>query len=281
MTGFDLDRAKGMLLGLAVGDALGITLQSAARDSLPPVADMVGGGPFKLEAGQWTDCTSMALCLGESLLHCEGWRADDCARRFVRWRDEGHLSVTGTCFQIGKTVDAALSRFVRDGDPYAGDTNPRSAGNGGIMRLTPAVIAHHRDAMAAVDVSVLQSQITHAADECDDFAFALSGFLHSGRLQDALHRLPADTPRDKVKSGGYVRDSYEAAFWSFENTGSFRDCLILAANLGGDSGTVASIAGQIAGRIYGIEGIPADWLAMLAWRERIEAMAADLFALGS
>lgn len=278
---FDLDAAKGMLLGLAVGDALGTTLEFSERDSGPPVTDIVGGGPFNLEAGVWTDDTSMALCLGESLLQCKGWKADDCARRFVRWRDEGYMSPTGECFDIGNTVSAALDRFVRDGDPYAGSTDPSSSGNGGIMRLAPAVIAFHPDVRSAVDVSVMQSQITHASDECDDFAFALSAFLHSGNLRDALHRLEPSTPRDAVKSTGYVRDSYEAAFWAFENTDNFRDCIILAANLGGDSDTVAAIVGQIAGRVYGIADIPAEWLEKLAWREKIESMAADLYALGS
>jgi len=278
---FDLDAAKGMLLGLAVGDALGTTLEFSARDSLPPVTDIVGGGPFNLEAGVWTDDTSMALCVGESLLHCKGWKADDCARRFVNWREHGYMSPTDKCFDIGNTVSAALDRFLRDGDPYAGSNDPKSAGNGGIMRLAPAVIAHSRDTMAATDVAVLQSQITHAADECDDYAFALSAFLHSGNLRDALHRVEPTTPRDQIKSSGYVRDSYEAAFWSFENTDTFRDCIILAANLGDDADTVAAIAGQIAGRIYGMKGIPSEWLEKLAWREKIEAMAEDLFALGS
>lgn len=276
----DLDAAKGILLGLAVGDALGTTLEFSARDSLPPVTDLVGGGPFNLDPGVWTDDTSMALCLGESLLQKKGWDAADCARRFVNWRDHGYMSPTGTCFDIGNTVSAALSRFVQDGDPYAGSTDPNSSGNGGIMRLAPAVIAFHSEVRSAVDVSVMQSQITHASDECDDFAFALAAFLHSGNLTDALHRVPADTPRAQIKSSGYVRDSYEAAFWAFENTGNFRDCVILAANLAGDADTVAAIAGQIAGRIYGIEGLPSEWLAKLAWRDKIEAMAADLYALG-
>jgi len=281
MTALTLDQAKGMLLGLAVGDALGTTLEFSARDSLPPVTDIVGGGPFNLEAGVWTDDTSMALCLAESLLYCKGWKADDCARRFVRWRDEGYMSPTGECFDIGMTVSAALDRFVRDGDPYAGSNDPRSAGNGGIMRLAPAVIVHYRDAMAATDVAVLQSQITHAADECDDYAFALSAFLHSANLRDALHRLDKQTPREQVKSGGYIRDSYEAGFWAFENTDSYRDCVILAANLGDDADTVAAIAGQIAGRVYGLDGIPPEWLEKLAWREKIEAMAENLYKLGS
>lgn len=278
---FDAEAAKGMLLGLAVGDALGTTLEFTERDSHPPVTGPVGGGPFNLEPGVWTDDTAMALCLADSLIEQRGWDAADCARRFLRWRDEGYMSPTGTCFDIGGTVNAALSRFAADGDPYAGSTDPDSSGNGGIMRLAPAVIAFHGSVRSAVDVSVLQSQITHASDECDDFAFALAAFLHSGELADALHRVPADTPRHSIKSSGYVRDSYEAAFWSFENTDCFRDCIVLAANLGGDADTVAAIAGQIAGRVYGMEGIPAAWLETLAWRDRIEDMAAALYEMGA
>ncbi len=276
-----LDEAKGMLLGLAVGDALGTTLEFSARDSLPPVTDIVGGGPFGLAPGIWTDDTSMALCLGQSLLERRGWDATDCARRFVDWRDKGYMSPTGTCFDIGTTIRAALARFERDGDPYAGSTEPDSAGNGGIMRLAPAVIAHHRSLRFATDVSVMQSQITHGADECDEYAYSLASFLQSGDPAMALHRLDPATPRGQVESTGYVRHSYEAAFWAFENTGSFRDCIVLAANLAGDADTVAAIAGQIAGRVYGREGIPDDWLEKLAWQDKIEAMAQALYDLGT
>ena len=274
------DTAKGMLLGLAVGDALGTTLELSTRDSLPPVTDMIGGGPFALDPGVWTDDTSMALCVGASLLHCKGWDAADCARRFVNWRDHGYMSATGTCFDIGRSVSAALSRFVSNGDPYAGSTDPDSSGNGGVMRLCPAVIAHHTSLRLATDVGVMQSQITHASDDCDEYAYALASFLQSGDLTYALHRLPASTAREDILSSGYVRHSYEAAFWAFENTDSFRDCVLLAANLGGDADTVAAIAGQIAGRMYGADAIPESFLAKLAWREEIEAMADDLYDLG-
>lgn len=281
MTLMTLGQAKGTLLGLAVGDALGTTLEFAPRDTLPPVTQLVGGGPFGLAPGIWTDDTSMALCLGQSLLHRRGWDATDCASRFVDWRDKGYMSPTGTCFDIGMTVGAALSRFEKDGDPYAGSSEPNSAGNGGIMRLCPAVIAHHRSLRLATDVSVMQSQITHGAEECDEYAYALASFLQSGDLAVALHRLDRKTPRSEVESTGYVRHSYEAAFWAFENTDTFRDCIVLAANLAGDADTVAAIAGQIAGRVYGIAGIPGEWLDILAWHSQIEHMADELFTLGT
>lgn len=279
---FDLDAAKGMLLGLAVGDAVGTTLEFAARDSRPPVEGMEGGGPFGLEPGVWTDDTSMALCLGESLLERRGWDPENCARRFVRWRDEGHMSVTGTCFDIGNTVAEALRRFEETGEPYAGSSDPDRAGNGGIMRLAPAIIAFHARPDRAAEVAVLQSRITHGARECDVWADGLGRYLLSGGL-DVVQpmALPAATPREQVRSTGYVVDTAQAAFWAFESTGSFREAVLLAANLGGDADTVAAVTGQIAGRAYGLAGIPPEWLAALAWRPMIEGMAEALFEQGA
>src|SRR3954468_6989798 len=124
-----------VLVGLAVGDALGTTAEFTAKGSVRPIDDMVGGGPFGLEAGQWTDDTSMALCLAESLIERRGFDPVDQLERYVRWWREGHLSSTGACFDIGGTVRAALVRFVATGRADSGSTDPRSAGNGSIMRL--------------------------------------------------------------------------------------------------------------------------------------------------
>ena len=134
------DRAFGALLGLAVGDAVGTTVEFRPRGSFAPLTDMVGGGPFRLEPGQWTDDTSMALCLAASLVETGRFDAHDQMTRYVRWRDEGYMSSNGRCFDIGNTVGAALARFERTGDPYAGSADPQSAGNGSIMRLAPIVL---------------------------------------------------------------------------------------------------------------------------------------------
>ena len=112
------DRFRGCLIGLAIGDAIGTTVEFKARGTFEPVTDMVGGGPFDLEAGQWTDDTSMALCLAESLLISNGFDADDLMQRFCMWWDEGYLSSTGECFDIGITVSEALSRFTISGNPF-------------------------------------------------------------------------------------------------------------------------------------------------------------------
>ena len=131
------DRFRGCLLGLATGDAVGTALEFRPRGSFEPLTDMQGGGPFGLLPGQWTDDTSMALCMATSLVERGGFDARDQMARYCRWADHGYLSSTGACFDIGKTVAAALRRFKLDGNPYAGSDDPNSAGNGCIMRLAP------------------------------------------------------------------------------------------------------------------------------------------------
>jgi len=142
-------RTRGCLLGLAVGDAVGTTVEFHPRGSFAPVTDMVGGGTFGLRPGQWTDDTSMALCLATSRVECGGFDAGDQMERYCRWYEEGYLSSTGRCFDIGNTVRSALERFRQDGDPNAGSRNPRSAGDGCIMRLAPVPIFFFPDLEAA------------------------------------------------------------------------------------------------------------------------------------
>lgn len=119
------DWYRGSLLGLAVGDALGTTLEFEHPGSFTPITDMVGGGPFGLKPGQWTDDTSMALRLAESLIECRGCDPVDQLRRYCRWYREGNLSSTGSCFDIGNTTRAALQRFEQTGEPSRGPQIPR------------------------------------------------------------------------------------------------------------------------------------------------------------
>lgn len=139
------DRYAGALLGLACGDAIGTTVEFSPRGSFANVTDMTGGGPFGLKAGQWTDDTSMALCLAESLLTKGGFDPADQMNRYLNWWHWGYLSATGACFDIGMTVQDALSRFAASGIAFSGSTDPRSAGNGSLMRLAPVVLFSHPD----------------------------------------------------------------------------------------------------------------------------------------
>ncbi|MGF7151678.1 ADP-ribosyl-[dinitrogen reductase] hydrolase [Sphingomonas zeicaulis] len=291
------DRATGALIGLAVGDAIGTTLEFRPRDSAPPLTDMVGGGPFDLAPGQWTDDTSMALALAESLAHCGGFDAADLMTRFVGWWRDGDYSVTGTCFDIGVTTVQALQRFVRDGNPYAGATDWAAAGNGSLMRLAPVAIWGIGAGEAAMRKAARnQSATTHGTiaclDACEGFAVVLHALFQGAGFEDALARAgDLDTTpevgaifrgcwrrkgRDDIRSSGYVVHSLEAAVWSVANSRSFEEAVLRAANLGDDADTVAAITGQLAGALHGHAAIPVAWRDRIAWRDRLEAAAGAL-----
>jgi ADP-ribosyl-[dinitrogen reductase] hydrolase len=301
------ERWRGCLLGLAAGDAVGTAVEFAPRGSFPPLDDMTGGGPFALQPGEWTDDTSMALCLAESLLARRGFDPHDQMERYVRWWREGHLSANGRCFDIGGTVRAALARFERDGQPFAGSTDPDTAGNGSLMRLAPVVLFYAPDEGAAVHHAGESSRTTHACDEavdaCRVFALmllrALAGADKPAVLaagEDAL-RLggPGGRPlapavaavarggwrgksEREIRGSGWVVECLEAALWCFDRATSFREAVLRAANLGDDADTTAAVCGQLAGAFHGAEAIPAEWRARLALRERIEALADGLHA---
>ncbi len=290
------DRALGALLGLAIGDAVGTTLEFKQRDSYAPLTDMVGGGPFKLSAGEWTDDTSMALALADSLCGHPGLDEADLMRRFVSWHEEGEYSHNQRCFDIGMTTSAALGRWKRSGNPLAGSNDPRSAGNGSLMRLAPVAIRHWNNREVMRDVAARQSRTTHGAAEAVDACVAFSDVLADaieGMTVDEVLR-GRDEPyagmvgaimagswkgkaRDYISSSGYVCHSLEASLWCVEQTRTFEDAVLLAANLGDDADTTAAITGQLAGSLYGVAGIPERWLERLAWRPRIEVLARSLF----
>jgi ADP-ribosylglycohydrolase len=184
------DRYRGTLLGLATGDAVGTTVEFSAPGSFPPVADLVGGGPFGLEPGQWTDDTSMALCLAASLIECRGLDARDQMERYLRWHRDGYLSSTGRCFDIGNTVRTALHRFAHDPDknPYAGSTDANSAGNGSLMRLAPVPLFYADDPAEAIRRAAESSRTTHGArtavDACRYMAALIVGALRGASKED-------------------------------------------------------------------------------------------------
>lgn len=299
------DRYRGALLGLATGDALGTTLEFQPPGSFQPITEMVGGGVFNLQAGEWTDDTSMALCLAESLVEQHGFDARDQMRRYVRWMDDGYYSVKGVCFDIGGTTAGALNRFKRTGEPYAGV--PDGAGNGSIMRLAPVPLAYALHPRAAIAWAGASSRTTHGApqaiDACRYLAALIVGALCGAEKEELLadhyspvpgywqaeplypdiaaiaagsfkHKQPPE-----IQGRGYVVPSLEAALWAFYHADTFRDCCLLAVNLGDDADTTGAICGQLAGAYYGEQGIPAAWREKLAMRGQIEHLADGLYEL--
>jgi ADP-ribosylglycohydrolase len=302
-----LDRYRGCLLGLAAGDALGTTLEFEQPGSFEPLTDMVGGGPFNLKPGEWTDDTSMALCLAESLVAKQGFDPVHQLETYVRWWRAGHLSVKGRCFDIGNATRGALYRFAQKPAPYCGDTSPNAAGNGSLMRLAPAPLAFANDPAKAIDAAGESSRTTHGAPECVEacryFAglllAAISGLPKEVILSNSYEPATAHFLRNpltgkvaqiaggsfaakeppQIRGSGYVVHTLEAALWAFHKTDNFRDGALAVVNLGEDADTTGAVYGQIAGAYYGADGIPAEWRAKLAMRDLIEQRAAELHAL--
>jgi ADP-ribosyl-[dinitrogen reductase] hydrolase len=294
-----LDRYEGALLGLACGDAVGTTVEFQSRGSFTPLTDMVGGGPFSLKAGQWTDDTSMALCLAESLVIKQTCDPQDQMARYANWYQWGYWSSTGNCFDIGIATKAAISEFLRTGNALAGSSDPHSAGNGSLMRLAPVAMMFGDDEQQVQEMAALSSRTTHAAAECLDacqlFALALSRALAGESKQEVLDlsKLSFASPsiteiaqgswqgksREQICSSGYVVHSLEAALWCFARHDSFEATVLEAANLGDDADTTAAIAGQIAGAFWGRSGIPSHWLSKLHQSDEIRALAQSLHSL--
>jgi ADP-ribosyl-[dinitrogen reductase] hydrolase len=303
------DRYRGAMLGLAAGDAVGTTLEFKSPGSFTPITDMVGGGPFGLNPGQWTDDTSMALCLAESLIEQQDFDPADQMRRYVSWWREGYLSSTGGCFDIGTTVRSALSRFEASGEPFSGSRDPQSAGNGSIMRLAPVPLFYAGDPERAIVMSAESSRTTHGArtavDACRYLGGLIVGALQGREKEELLSAYYAPLPdywmtkslcpeidaiamgsfKDKgppeIKGSGYVVQSLEAALWAFHRSHTFEEGCLLAVNLGDDADTTGAVYGQLAGAYYGETGIPAHWREQLAMRETLLQFADSLYALAT
>ena len=304
-----MERYRGSLLGLAAGDALGTTLEFQPPGSFVAIEDMVGGGPFELKPGQWTDDTSMALCLAESLIERLGFDPADQVERYVRWFRRGHLSSAGWCFDIGGTTLAALLRFMKDGAPYAGSTDPQAAGNGSIMRLAPVALFFAATPEEAIERAADSSRTTHGApeavDACRYLAALLVGAVRGVAKEELLaprytpvpglwDHAPLSERIDAIASGsfrrrdppairgtGYVVDSLEAALWAFDRSESFRDGALRAVNLGDDADTTGAVYGQLAGAYHGAAAIPEAWRQRLALRSQIESFAERLCSLAT
>ena len=289
------NRAIGALIGLAVGDAVGTTLEFKPRDTYPQLVDMIGGGPFGLKPGQWTDDTAMALALADSLQRNPNLDETDLMQRFVDWYQNGTYSCTGKCFDIGITTRQALARWQKTGDPFAGSTDPMSAGNGSLMRLAPVAIRHFENRTVLRDVAARQSRTTHAApeavDACVAYAEVLADAIAGAKRSEVLRNREEafagkitiimagswrGKARDDMRASGYVAHSLEASLWSVARSGDYRGAVLLAANLGEDADTTGAIAGQLAGALYGEAGIPAAWRETLAWAPRLAQAAASL-----
>ena len=298
----DRDRRRGLLFGLAIGDAMGASVEFSAPGTFEDVTGYRAGGPHGLEAGEWTDDTSMALALADSIGEA-GWDLNDQAARYVAWWRTGAYSVNGRVFDIGMATSAALVRFLETGDAWtSADPHPRSSGNGSIMRLAPVPLAYAPLLTDRLDILTARlvdsSRPTHASPQCLSacgyFGVVLAALLH-GQPRDevldpawpTLQRLVEIHPLHpevlevaqgsfrrrvppQIQGSGYVVRSLEAALWAFHDASGFEEAVLRAVNLGDDADTTGAVCGQLAGACWGERGIPPGWLEGLAGRDMIE-----------
>lgn len=278
-----VEHAWGMLIGLAVGDALGAPLEfQDAREPKDYITKYHTGGIWKVKKGEWTDDTAMAYAMGCAIRDHKGFNARSIMDNFLKWYRDGEFIPRGYCFDIGTTTINSLQKYSNEGTVYAGSTDPKSSGNGALMRIAPVVLcAKSREHV--IQLATQQTLLTHGSEECVQYSCMLAEELYCGApLQKYVkYRHPIDIDRKDVMSGGYVVETYKAAMWAFQTTDNFEDCVVKAVNRGHDSDTVGAVAGMIAGGYYGVFGIPDHMKNDLMWFSELLKLASDLYYLGN
>lgn len=293
---------RGALIGLAIGDALGAAVEFKFPGSFKPITGYRDGGPHGLNVGEWTDDTSMALALADSIATA-GWDLNDQASRYVEWWKTGKYSVNGRCFDIGITTRSALGKFVAEKDAFdSGDRSDRASGNGSIMRLAPVPIGfghlylHQLDELSRLAGE--SSLPTHASEQCVSacryLATVLAALIHGEdrdevlssdwqplqQLNDIqpLHPLIQEIAQGSfrqkqppdIKGTGWVVKSLEAALWAFHDAEDFEEAVLKAVNLGDDADTTGAICGQLSGAYWGESSIPEALRSGLARMDMLE-----------
>lgn len=300
-----VDRIKSVVLGHAVADALGVPVEFCSRAELTerPVTEMMGFGSYPVPAGSWSDDTSMSLCELDSLAKGPV-DYDEIMRNFGKWYYDDEFTPAGELFDVGNTCSFAIHNYHEAGCSHkeCGLDDGKSNGNGSLMRIHPFVLYAHYKMMPLIEWEPFifeASALTHAHERskvgCGIYAYILLHLLadpNIGVVETALRRAEAHyrdnaelahysrmfeanfarLGAEEIRSSGYVVDTLEAAVWCLLTTDSYKACVLKAANLGGDTDTVAAIAGGLAGALYGYNAIPKNWLDTLLKREYIEEM---------
>jgi ADP-ribosylglycohydrolase len=279
------DRFLGTLLGLAVGDAVAAATQFRRAGTFTPVGDMLGGGPFDLPRGGWSDDTSMTLCLADSLLACEGFDARDQMERYRRWQQEGYLTATGQCVGITASTTRAIAVSQWRRQIFSGSHDPSQLDPEPLARVAATVLFFFADPVQALERATEAARTTCQApavlDACRSLARALHAALSGQPKAVVLESAALPATSAAARNGASVSSApaaLTAAVAAFGATGNFRDAVLYAVNLGGDSDVVAAVTGQLAGAFYSIKAIPTSWHNGLMQKELIAAYADKLLA---
>ena len=292
------DRFLGAFVGLAVGDALAAATQFRKAGTFTPVGDLLGGGPYDLPRGGWSDDTSMALCLAESLLESSGFDPRDQVDRYRQWQQQGHLSATGQCLGITAGTAKALAQAQWRRQLFSGSHDPNQLDPEVLSRVAPAVLFYFANPVDAVTFASEQSRTTCQAPGAMEACKVLAAWLIealSGKPKAALLAPPAELlDLSTLRTGaaaiatatvpaaspiaGNVLEALDAAVWAFRSTDNFRDGALKAANLGANSDVTTAVYGQLAGAHYGVGAIPATWRTSLMGKDLIEGLTDRLLA---
>ncbi|MBD2521226.1 MULTISPECIES: ADP-ribosylglycohydrolase family protein [unclassified Nostoc] len=294
------------LMGLCVGDALGVPVEftSRAERVKSPVTTMQGYGTWNQPPGTWSDDSSLSFCLAECL--CRGYSLDAIANSFWRWYKEAYWTPRGDVFDIGQTTHTAIMRLKQGVVPHqAGGKVENSNGNGSLMRILPMAYCHRNLTLGELLARVHDvSAITHAharsqmscgiyisiavallegADPQTAYLQALQDIQTIYSVREFLLEKPhfgrifsgeiAKLPVEEINSGGYVIDTLESSLWCLLNSSSYSEAVLKAVNLGGDTDTTAAVTGGLAGIYYGVENIPQKWMNQIARRQDIIYLA--------
>ena len=271
------DKAIGMFMGLYIGDALGAPNEFLRpHEILEPVTDMIGGGVHNMAVGEYSDDGAMSTCIADAYITSKRFNPEAIAMNFKMWKKTGHFGTRNYVFDIGRTCSEAIERITPT-HPYAGSCSYSSSGNGSIMRIAPVVLANHNNMPDAVAQSVAVSLMTHGNADTVHYITAFVAELMSGKKDDAFDCLRHQ--RD-YGSRGTINHAYITAWECVEETSSFEKALIMAVNMGYDADTVGAVTGMLAGRKYGLKGIPTRWLDKLMKKDELIDMAEKLYALG-
>lgn len=295
------ERFVGALTGLAVGDALAAATQFRKPGTFTPVGDLLGGGPFDLPRGAWSDDTAMALCLAESLVEKGGFDPRDQVERYTRWQQQGYLSSTGQCVGITASTARALAMAKWRRQLYSGSHDPNQLDPEVLSRVAPVVMCFFANAADAVFHAGESARVTCQApgvlEACRLFGAMLHGAL-SGKPKSAVLAPPADVlDTSTLRTGvaelaalattfgrrgppraGNALEVLDAVIWAFRTTDNFRDGVLRVVNLGGNSDAAAAAYGQLAGAHYGLGAIPGAWRNSLIHKDLIESLADRLLA---
>lgn len=280
------------IMGLVVGDALGVPFEFRQRDTFT-ATDMTGYGTYNQPPGTWSDDSSMTLATIESLERCGKVNPHDLMYGFYGWLHWNKFTPHGKVFDVGGTTRTAINRFQAGWNAeFCGGCSDRDNGNGALMRILP--MAFYPGTIRDV-VKVASLTHNHAISNtacalyvciavnlwCSEKHQAIQdGFEMIERIIDVpreLNRLKAmeSLTRDEIKSTGFVVDTLEAALWCLLNTDNYKECVLMAVNLGGDTDTIAAVAGGLAGILYGIggeKGIPNEWIKQIVKNEEIRSL---------